>query len=365
MRFILLSLALCRIGLGNLIVVDRGQSKKHNAARRAVPSPSCVSTVVTTVHPRPTTVTVTVTTTASNTTTSTSLPPVQSVKRGVAIAVLGERALAPVSSALLSSATISNSPLATAPTSSSALPVVPSSSLCSTTTITTTLPTSTVTTTTTIATPPVSTATPPTTTSTSPNHATILTTSPTTKPTTSTSSTPSTRIITTTSPTSSSTSTAVTTSTSPSATPTNPCSGAVCGNYTSYPCASSPLGSCLCGLDPSGNSFCFENNYCSAETDCTTNAGCNNATSGVSGYKCVMKSCCQVGKCVRVATDSTCQNTKSARFIFSPLNNNPSIKNKREDRNGREKRDVKGEKRDVKGEKRGGACSNAHPDDCH
>ncbi|KAB5558050.1 hypothetical protein GE09DRAFT_1221187 [Coniochaeta sp. 2T2.1] len=135
------------------------------------------------------------------------------------------------------------------------------------------------------------------------------TTSPTTTtPTTSLSST------TTSTTSSSSTSTRPTTSTttSPSTSPTpTPCpGGGKCGTYRSWPC-NGPLGDCLCGTDADGKSFCFEDNVCSLETNCLLNADCPSAT-----QRCVIGSCCEVGKCVIERKDGVCGNVNSGRSIF-------------------------------------------------
>ncbi|VBB86851.1 Putative protein of unknown function [Podospora comata] len=106
-----------------------------------------------------------------------------------------------------------------------------------------------------------------------------------------------------------STSTFTITSTIPFDNSTTPCSGQICGAYTPFPCGGSPLGSCLCGIDSNGKSFCFLNDYCSAEKDCTKNSECD------SGHKCVIGSCCTGGKCVKEMRDK-CINPQAPEIIF-------------------------------------------------
>ena len=53
-----------------------------------------------------------------------------------------------------------------------------------------------------------------------------------------------------------------------------------CGN-------SGPLAQCVCDVDTEGKSFCWENFYCNAATDCATSADCP------PGYKCVT-TCCDI-----------------------------------------------------------------------
>jgi len=97
----------------------------------------------------------------------------------------------------------------------------------------------------------------------------------------------------------------------PLPTPTGPCQGANCGNYTTYPCGG-PLGNCACGIDAGGQSFCFQNNDCGLEEPCTLNIDCPDST-----YRCLVGSCCDGRKCVKVEPASTCQNRIAGRFIFA------------------------------------------------
>jgi hypothetical protein len=70
------------------------------------------------------------------------------------------------------------------------------------------------------------------------------------------------------------------------------------------------LGDCLCGLDPDGKSFCFEDNVCSLESNCAVNHDCP------SSQRCVVGSCCVVGKCVIERKDGVCGNANSVRALF-------------------------------------------------
>ncbi|OIW33490.1 hypothetical protein CONLIGDRAFT_696021 [Coniochaeta ligniaria NRRL 30616] len=91
--------------------------------------------------------------------------------------------------------------------------------------------------------------------------------------------------------------------------PGGPCVGGKCGTYKAWPC-SGPLGDCLCGIDPDGKSFCFEDNVCSVETNCSVNKDCP------ASQRCVIGSCCQVGKCVVERKDGICGNANGPRAIF-------------------------------------------------
>ncbi|KAH8909640.1 hypothetical protein BR93DRAFT_992554 [Coniochaeta sp. PMI_546] len=90
---------------------------------------------------------------------------------------------------------------------------------------------------------------------------------------------------------SSTSTTTISTSTTSTNSTAGGCVGARCGTYKAWPC-SGPLGDCLCGIDPNGQSFCFEDNLCSVETTCSLNTDCPTS------QRCVIGSCCQVGKCV-------------------------------------------------------------------
>ncbi|KAB5570677.1 hypothetical protein GE09DRAFT_716066 [Coniochaeta sp. 2T2.1] len=152
--------------------------------------------------------------------------------------------------------------------------------------------------------------------STSPSSSTSLSSlsSSSTLPTTTTLSTttPTTSLSSTTPSSSTSTRPTTTTTSSSSNSPTpTPCPGGKCGTYRSWPC-NGPLGDCLCGIDADGKSFCFEDNFCSLETNCAANADCPSAT-----QRCVIGSCCEVGKCVIERKDGVCGNLNLGRSIFS------------------------------------------------
>ncbi|KAK3996001.1 hypothetical protein QBC44DRAFT_387041 [Cladorrhinum sp. PSN332] len=74
------------------------------------------------------------------------------------------------------------------------------------------------------------------------------------------------------------------------------CVGQTCQTpYTLYPCPDTSLDSCYCGFDSSGYSYCFVNDFCQNQTDCSFNEDCKE------GERCVVASCCGVGKCTKTA----------------------------------------------------------------
>ena len=100
--------------------------------------------------------------------------------------------------------------------------------------------------------------------------------------------------------------TPVTTGKPPAA--TVPCSGAICGTYQKWPC-DSPNGQCMCGLDATGSSVCFQDDTCTNEANCSTNSDC------VGNRVCILASCCTVGKCV-VVSPKSCVNAAHSKHLF-------------------------------------------------
>lgn len=83
--------------------------------------------------------------------------------------------------------------------------------------------------------------------------------------------------------------TSVTTTTTTTVTVTPTCSPGSYGTYVVNNCGLGQFGSCICGNDVNGDSFCFVDFLCT--TSCSTNAECG------SGSRCLVNSCCGASNC--------------------------------------------------------------------